>query len=471
MKKFDLLKILGISFGIALILSWIIPAGLYSGGVYAPYNATAPIGLYDILRLPTITIATFIQYGLVFLAIGGFYGVLNKIGILATVVANITKKVAKKQTLFLVITAVGFALLSSLTALPTLLFVFVPLFVAVLLSLGFNKLTTFAATVGALLVGQIGSVFGFNLWGYLVVFLEMKMTTLIWARVILFVITTGLFTFVLIKNNKPKKKTKEEKNDTKVLDIPLYENKTTKKNLIPFIVIYVLMFIVLILGMYNWYYALDSTVFSNLHETIMSFKVSDYSIFTNLLGSVSELGFWGNYDLVIILILASLLLGWIYNVKFNDTLEGFKSGMKKMLVPAFYAMLASVLFTVILNMQNGNFVVTIFDKIINITEGFNVFTASLSSVIASIFYNDFYSLVNSFYGVYALYDVDLIPIVSLIVQSIYGLVMVIAPMSIFLLAGLKYMEIPYKDWIKYIWKFVLIMLVVIISFSFILTLI
>ena len=58
-------------------------------------------------------------------------------------------------------------------------------------------------------------------------------------------------------------------------------------------------------------------------------------------------------------------------------------------------------------------------------------------------------------------------VISILLQSVFGLVSIFAPTSAMLFVGLSYMDIPYKDWIKYIWKFVLIMLVVIIAMAFI----
>ena len=77
MKKNSILKALGLTFAIVILLSWVIPAGTYTNGAYTATGSTSPIGLYDFLRLPVLTLATFVQYGLFFLAIGGFYGVLS----------------------------------------------------------------------------------------------------------------------------------------------------------------------------------------------------------------------------------------------------------------------------------------------------------------------------------------------------------------------------------------------------------
>lgn len=473
MKKFDLLKVLAITFLVVVLLSWVIPAGGYSNGVYQEAGSTVTIGLYDFIRTPAITIATFIQYGLVFLAIGGFYGVLNKTGVYSNVVNAVTKKWEKNKKAFLIIATLAFALLSSLTSLSTLIFVLVPFFVTVLMKLGYKKMPAFAATVGALLVGQIGTTLGFNIWGYLAYYFDLKMTTMLGARIVLFFMVTALFIILVLKGIKEEPtKSKNKKEAKEELAIPLYEENTSKKSIVPLIVIVLFMFIILGVGMYNWYHAYDIQLFANLHDSITDFKIGEYPIFANLLGSVAEIGFWGNYDLVVILILGSFILGWIYNVKFNEVCTSFKDGMKEMLPTAFYAMLASVIFACMLNMNSANFVITVVDKLLTVNgDKFSLFGTIGSSAAASFAYNDFYTLASTFGSAFGTVGASMISIMAVVIQAIYGFIMLIAPTSIFLLAGLKYMEIPYKEWIKYIWKFALIIFGVIVVVGFILTLV
>ena len=54
------------------------------------------------------------------------------------------------------------------------------------------------------------------------------------------------------------------------------------------------------------------------------------------------------------------------------------------------------------------------------------------------------------------FDANVMQIIAFTFQVMFGLVMLIAPTSIFLLAGLSYLEISYKEWVKYIYKYVLI---------------
>ena len=57
---------------------------------------------------------------------------------------------------------------------------------------------------------------------------------------------------------------------------------------------------------------------------------------------------------------------------------------------------------------------------------------------------------------------DLTDQIALILQLTYGYVGFFIPSSAILLMGLSYLGISYKEWMKYIWKFLLIMLAIIV---------
>ena len=153
------------------------------------------------------------------------YGVLNKTGVYSKIVEGIASKFKGKKT-FLVITVLVFSLLASLTGLSLPLFVLVPFFVAVILSLGFSKITALLSTVGAILVGNMGSTYGFNINGYISYFFGNNINSSILYRIILFVVLlVCLLVFVLktSKIDKTKKKTTKKEEASDELVIPLYE--------------------------------------------------------------------------------------------------------------------------------------------------------------------------------------------------------------------------------------------------------
>lgn len=473
MKKNSILKALGITFLIVVLLSWIIPAGTYNNGTYTASGSTLPIGLYDFIRVPVLTIATFIQYGLFLLVIGGFYGVLNQTVAYSNIINNIVEKWSNKKKTFIIIITLLFALLTSLTGLTHVMFILVPFFIAILLKLGYNKLISFTATVGSILVGNIGCTLGFNVWGWLKTYFSsttnpLSMTTLIFARVVLLIMAVALFIILISKNTKEEKETKKSKKAS--VDIPLFEEVKDKKNSLPLIILSIILFVLLIVGSYNWYYAFDIEFFNNLHTNIQSFKIGEYTLFNNLFAieHIPSLGFFENYDVAIILIFASFIIGWTYSIKVKDIVSNFAKGAKEMLLPYVYAMLSCVVFACVLNMSNGIFINTIIDKLLD-AEKFSFMGTVGTSLITSFVYNDFPTLISRIVSLFATYDANVIPVILFIIQGMFGLISLIAPTSIYLVAGLSYMDISYKEWIKHIWKYALILFGIIIVVAFILT--
>lgn len=464
MKKFNLFKVLGITLLIVTLISWVIPAGFYLNGTFESIETTIPIGIIDLFRLPLITIVNFIDYGLLFLAIGGFYGVLNKTGVYSKLVNGIVEKKSKKKMSFLITTIILFVLLTSIVGSVNLIFALVPFFVAVLLKLGYSKITSFASTIGSILVGQIATTFGTNIWGQLKVEFELKMTDLILVRSILLIIVLALFIILIRKTAKTE--TKKTKSLEKT-EVPLYSEGKSKKSTLPLIMFSIITFVVLIVGVYNWFDAFGIEIFTKFYNTILTFKIGKYPIISNILGGVSEIGFFNNYDIMIVLLVTSFIIGFTYKLKFNDIMEGLTDGAKQMLKPAIYATLASIVF-IAFKMYGVDFITTIINKFISGSEEFNLFGTIGSGLVAGFAYNDFSEMLKVIADVFSLYDLKLIPVIAFIFQTMYSIVMVIAPTSVFLLAGLSYLDISYKEWVKYIWKFLLIIFAIVVAISFIL---
>lgn len=534
--KRKLLKVIGISFLIYVVLSWIIPVGTYSNGELTT-NGIDPVGLIDLFNAPIQAFITFILYGVVFATIGGLYGVMERTGALEKVTDRMSHAFEGKERVFLVITVVLFTLLSSITGLILPLFVLVPLFAAVLFAMNFDKVTVLASTVGSLLVGSVASTYGFNITGYTANLLALDMNNQIVAKVILLVLLTIVLCAVVLmtskrtekkelkeaKMNKEEKEVKEVKEEKKV---KASETKTAKKkaaatsskktskestkkapkttakkagtkttgkkkaakgksntkafavakpvkkvsekskvSAVPMVIIFLLMLIVCLIGMYNWYYSFGIEVFSNIHEAIMGVQIGDFPIFEHLLSGVSELGYWSNIDLAAMMIIASAIIAWIYRLSFNDYMESFIEGVKKWLPTAFYAALASVILYILYQASyagTGTLVDTINAKIFDLTDGFNVLTTGAASLIGSFFYNDLYYLLAALTSFVSGFDAASLSVAGLLIQSVYGVAMLIFPTSVILVAGLSIFDVSYKEWMKYIWKFALIALLLVL---------
>lgn len=442
-KKYSLLKVIGIAFLFYVVLTWFIPTGNFSSGEFAK-GETAPVGIYGIFTSPIYSFSVFAQYMVLLLCVGGFYGVLNKTGAYQKIVAKFS---SFSKVKFLIATVIIFALISSFFGEAMMLFILLPFFVAVLSKLGYNKLSCIASTVGAYIVGMIASICG-NLAIYKNYFgLEPKVFILF--NIILLIILIFLLCLFIISKDKDSSSLKKE-------EIPLFEVvKDNKKSVLPLAIILILVLLFLVLGLFNWQYAFGIDLFTNIHEKITSIELFGTNIISKIFGELSPIGYLSNYDISAVLLISSCLIAWVYSIKFSDLVASFKKGAMEMLLPGIYVIFASVIFSQIATANDGNISLTISNFFLKLSDDFNIISGGLTGIIGSFFYNDYIYLLNGLYPTISLYNADMMPFILSVFQSTFGIMMMVLPVSIALIGGLKYLNVSYKDWIKYIWKFLL----------------
>ena len=139
--------------------------------------------------------------------------------------------------------------------------------------------------------------------------------------------------------------------------------------------------------------------------------------------------------------------------------KGAKEGAKKFGLAALLMMLA---YTVLITTSNNPILLTILKPLMEITNGFNSVTLSLSVFIGSIFNIDAYYTSSAIlpYITSVITDTGVYPLVGFICQAMQGLALLIAPTSIVLLGVTSYLKVSYFDWVKNIWKFFLVLLLV-----------
>lgn len=462
MKKYSLLKAIIITFLIFIGLTWLIKSGSYDGKTFT-LGDLAPMGIISILRAPVITISTLSHYIFVFLSIGILYGVLNKTGAYTKLVTTMkTKCQSVNSELFLILTMVGFALLSSLTGLPLVILTLVPFFLALLLSLKYDKVTAFAVTIGSILVGCMVPIYGNAEIGKY--YFNIGANTEILTKIILFAMLTFLFVLAVLKYAKNHKQ--EEK-----VEIPLYENETDKKkSFVPIIIIVSLLTVIGLLGIFPWETALGFKGFATFLEKVTSFTVKDIPIFSYILGDAYAFGTWSYIHFSTLLLIGTFAIKWIYSIKLDDFFDGIKKGVSQMITPAIYATLSGIIFATIYY-SSGAVVYTIIDFLLGLVKGFNIVIMSLVGLTGSFFFGEFGYLINPIYGLLATFDAAIQPLIIILLQAMFGIVSLILPVSFLLISGLRYLNISYKDWLKFIWRylleaFVIIMVVCIIVMNF-----
>lgn len=441
-KKYGLFKVVGIAFLLYVVLTWFIPTGNFSSGEFVKGDVS-PLGLYGIFTSPVYSFAVFAQYFVLIVCVGGFYGVLNKTGAYQKIVSCVA---SKSKTKFMVFSIVIFSLITSILGETMMVFILLPFFITVLLKMGYDKLSCLAATIGGGMIGLVASISG-NMAIYKNYF-GLEPNTFVIANVIMLIILVFLLSMFIIS--------KAGKNKLKNDDIPLFQVvKKDKKSCVPLVIILIFALVLLLLGLFNWYYAFNIKFFSDIHEKIMSIQLFDTNIVSRVFGNISEIGYFSNYDVCAILIIFSFLIAWIYSIKLDDFIDGFKEGAKKMLLPGIYVLFASIIFSQIVTSSNGNISLTISNSILKMSNDFNIFTGAVTGILGSFFYNDYLYLMNGLYGVVSLYNASMMPFILTVFQSMFGIMMFVLPVSIMLIGGLKYLDVSYKEWIKYIWKFLI----------------
>ena len=463
MKKHNTLKVVIITLLLFALLTWILPCATYQ----TEYTELGryQVGLFDILSYQSTVFGYFGYVALFVLVVGGFYGVLYKTGAYRRMLDSLVKKFKGKEVICLVVIMALFAFLTSFAGLQLALLMLFPFVISLVLMMGYNKSTAVAVTAGSVAVGLMGTTFSYNTTQVLQQYLSVELTDLIWAKIVLLVlgvVLLALFTLKFGKKSSTKKADdKEEFIPEEVKSVKAKDKDKEKKHKVkvwPLVLILDLMLIVTILGFIPWNGAFGITLFDDVTTAITEFELFGFPIFGKILGAISAFGYWTLVELVTLMLLAIIILKFVYKIKWDDVFEGFGKGVRRALVPALIVIL---IYTCLVLTTYDPYQLVIYKFILGLTKGFNIFTTGLVVVISSIFNGDplyaFYSVLPYFVSVVT--DTNNYQLIAVIFQSLYGIVTLVAPTSIPLMATLAYTNTSYKDWFKYIWKLLVALLV------------
>ena len=454
MKKHKVLKVAIITLLICALLTWIIPCATYQ----MEYTEIGryQVGLFDILSYQSTVLGYFGYVALFVLVVGGFYGVLFKTGAYRAMLDSICKKFKGKETIFVIVIISLFAILTSFAGLQLALLMFFPFVISLLLMMGYSRVATVAVTAGSVAVGLMGTTFAYNTTQVLQEYLSVELTDLIWAKVILLVIGIILLALSVVKFSKKDSLKKEIEKDE---FIPEPVKGKAKKRIWPLVIILDLIFLVMVLGFITWSNSFGIDLFTDVYTAVTEFELFGFPIFGKILGAVSPFGYWSLLELITIMILAVIIIKFVYKIKWDEIFDAFGKGVKKALVPAIIVIL---IYTVLVLTTYDPYQLVIYKVILGLSKVFNIFTTGLVVVLSSIFNGDpvyaFYSVLPYFVSVVT--DTNYYQMIAVIFQALYGIVTLVAPTSIPLMLTLAYTGTSYKDWFKYIWKLLVALIVV-----------
>lgn len=456
-EKHELFKVVGITIVLAVVATWVIPAGYFSGADMIESGITR-IGVVDFFLTGFYSINYFLLTILFLLVLGGFYAILSKTAGYETIVNKLTKALKGKELVFVLGTSFVIALLASTLTQVWAVAVVVPFVITIILKLGLGKMLALVTTFGSMMVGLVGTTFANNGMQYINTTMSLTYTDVVWTRVGIFALAFVLFSFFTMVETKKQLKAKKS-NDEDVFEIAPV--KKSSKKAWPLVIVFVVVFAFLILGYLNWTEAFGVTVFDEFHTWLLGLKIGDHAVFSYILGnSAKAFGKWDLSFITTILLIASFIIALIYRVKFNDYLESFAEGLKKMLKPIFIFIMVYIVFIVC---YWSPIVPVMTNWIMSLVNTFNPFLTAFVSAIAGFFHPDFgftgYTLASYFITAYQ----DQAQIAAVIMPAMYGFMQFFAPTSAILMAGLAYTGVSYKSWMKYIWKFLLGLLVCFIA--------
>lgn len=459
MKKRSLFTVIAIAIVISLLLTWVFPISYYQYSLVE--SAREQVGIFEILGYGTTVMQYFGWPIFYILAIGGFYGVMSSIGGYRKMLDKIAALFKDKSWLCLVTMIILLTVITSVAGLSTaLLFVF-PLFVQIILLIGYDKITAAMVTAGSVLVGLIGTTIGYSSTYIFNAVLEIENNALWGAKLVIFILLLALLIFVVLSYAKKHKLNEAEKNEMVAKYLP---NVSEGKNRMwPVVVILDLMILAMIIAQINWEQMFGIEIFSKITEKLISFKIAGFPIFGKLLStSLVSIGSWTLTELTTVVLVGAAFISLCYLKKPSTFIDSFWNGMKKAFRPA---VLVFALYIVLVITALHPTLLTIFKPILEATNGLNVFTMSLVAFVTSIFNVEAYYAAASTlpYVMSVITDSSAYPIIAVIWQSMYGLAMLVAPTSVILVATLAYLDIPYGKWLKSIWKLVLGILIILLA--------
>ena len=467
MKKHSLFKFMAIILLIVLVVTYFLPgrAGKVS---YLPF--------VDV-------VANYIQSYYYFFDTVVF--MLMKTGAYKKLLDKIVVKVKPNGKKFVIVSTIAFALVASLTGLTMPLIIFIPFVISIILLLGYDKLVAISSTVVSILVGFTGGVFVTfrdpnDQYGYTAMTFEelvgIDMYTNLLPQILLLVLGLGLLILFISRHIKDveNKKIKYELNDNSELLIAEVKGNYKDIKTWPLMVILAILLVLLILGLVPWNTLFEIEIVNTFHTWSTELNIKEVYIFGNIISRViPAFGRWaelGSYMMAIILmILALIIIKFVYKIKFDDLLSDMAEGAKKMLPTAALMMLA---YCILMCAFNNGFIETLISKV-STNNDINFVVASLISVLGSLVHVDlYYTVVGVFTPIIgAVANESILDVFALAFQSLYGLISIVGPTSLILIFALSYLDVPYTTWLKYIWRFILSLFIIIFAVLLILALI
>ena len=447
MKKYNVFKILTISILVTVVLSFLIPQTSFDNYGNLSKGSINPISIIDSFANGLTSLGVFLNAFVYILCIGIFYFVLKKTKKYDETITNTAYMFRNKKVVFNIISICTFAIVTAITSDVMPMLIFIPAFIDISKKLGYDSKISILTTIGSIILGSSASLYT----NYANQILGSVVGDNILFKIIILLITiVSLIVFTVVFGKTPE--------DTKL-------EKVGKKSVSFISISFDIILVLILLGMTSWSSYFGFNGFTELHSNIANFKIFNVSPFISLIGaSVAALGSWTVFDLSVLLLILSLISAIVYRVKFDELLQSVAEGIKKSLPYALIIVIANI---VLVNVYNSGFFYTILTGLAKMSD--KLFSSAIISMLASFVYPDY-----TYASQFTLSTITAVAsstefniVLALIFQAIYSLFLLIMPTSILLLMGLRYTNVRYKDWFKFIFKYVIVLLAFIFTILFV----
>ncbi len=455
LKKYDKLIIVLVFCFALVILSWFIKGGTYRSGVFSNLGYFRA-GIYDFLFNLYGTIYYKLPDLFYIIMVGGCYGVLSETKSYRKLVDKSIELIHGREKIAMALLVLLTGIYVSITTQIFVIFALVPFIVTVFLGDGKDRLVALCASFGGTFLGVMAQTFGTYGMSYLNQSLLLTYKEYFALKAVIFVLLYILFmVFTIVYMNQHKKTVDEIDYDlfaTEELD----ETEAKKKTkLWPTLIVMGVALIIGILAYISWDAGFGIKAFSELFTKFNTkFSVKEVPVLATLLGTNNgNLSAFGSInDLLfesILFLIVAVVVAIINKVSVADFFKNFGNGSKRLFgVGLIYCLC----FMPILLASQFPWAITVVNSVFG-SGKFNVLSILTSGFLGQILLVD-QDFIGYVFGAFlATTYADKVAITSIIWRFGYGLALLVGPTSFLLMSILTYLDIPYKKWLGFIWKF------------------
>ena len=468
------------------ILTWIIPAGEYAttkagniiSGTYRA-RTSSPQGIWDVFMAPvTGMVGTdqtegSISISLFILVIGGFLGVVNKTRALDDGISATVRMYKGKEKALIPLLMILFALGGSTYGMGEETIAFYPILIPVMIGVGYDSITAISIALIGTQVGCLASTLNPFATGVASQTLNISPGDGMIPRIILLVITTAIsIIYVMHYADKIKKDpSKSYVFDRRQKDLEEFampeksiDDKLSGKQK-SVLWLFGLTFVIMIASLIPWTSLNSSWTF---FETFTKW-LTNIPFLGALVGKdLAPLGTWYFTEITTLFFMMSVIVMFVFRMSESEYIQAFMGGMNDFLSVAIIVAVARGIQVI---MNNGYITATVLHAG---ETGLQNLSAGVFIVLTYIFYIPMSFLIPSTSGLAAATMGIMGPLGkfsgvdgSLVItayQAASGWVNLITPTSGVVMGALAIGHVDILKWLKYMWKLMAILFVVIAVF-------